>query len=40
MIALFILYLNQFQIKAEERALTKVFGQQFIQYQAKVRRWL
>ena len=36
----FVLYLNQFQIKPEERALTGLFGHEFLQYQQKVRRWL
>lgn len=36
----FVLYLNQFQIKPEERALTVLFGHEFLQYQHKVRRWL
>jgi len=36
----FVWYLNQFQIKPEERALTALFGAEFLQYQHKVRRWL
>ncbi|ABE56213.1 Isoprenylcysteine carboxyl methyltransferase [Shewanella denitrificans OS217] len=36
----FILYMNRFQIKPEEKALLNVFGEAFLQYQAKVRRWL
>ncbi|WGE88805.1 methyltransferase family protein [Actinobacillus arthritidis] len=36
----FILYLNRFQIMPEERALTEKFGQDFVSYQDKVRRWL
>ena len=36
----FVLYMNQFQIKPEERALKNIFGSEFISYQAKVRRWL
>ncbi|SQD78090.1 methyltransferase family protein [Moritella yayanosii] len=36
----FVLYMNQFQIKPEERALKDIFGSEFISYQAKVRRWL
>jgi protein-S-isoprenylcysteine O-methyltransferase Ste14 len=36
----FILYVNRFQITPEERALTALFGDQFLSYQAKVRRWL
>jgi protein-S-isoprenylcysteine O-methyltransferase Ste14 len=36
----FILYVDRFQIIPEERALTALFGDQFLSYQAKVRRWL
>jgi|SRR4051794_27343191 protein-S-isoprenylcysteine O-methyltransferase Ste14 len=37
---LFIVYMNHFQIRAEERALTALFGEEFVRYQTKVRRWL
>jgi protein-S-isoprenylcysteine O-methyltransferase Ste14 len=36
----FIVYINRFQIAPEERALTSLFGQQFVAYQSRVRRWL
>ena len=36
----FIAYLNQFQIKPEERALLQKFGSEFADYMLKVRRWL
>jgi protein-S-isoprenylcysteine O-methyltransferase Ste14 len=36
----FILYMNRFQITPEEHALTELFGDQFLSYKAKVRRWL
>ena len=36
----FVLYMNRFQITPEERALTALFGADFLAYQAKVRRWL
>ena len=36
----FILYMNQFQIKPEERAMEEVFGEEFVIYKSKVRRWL
>ena len=39
-IPLFVWYLNRFQIKPEERALMQLFGDQYKQYQAKVRRWI
>jgi protein-S-isoprenylcysteine O-methyltransferase Ste14 len=35
-----VLYLDRFQIKPEERALTAVLGREFIDYRARVRRWL
>ena len=36
----FVLYINRFQITLEERALTSLFGQEFVTYQSRVRRWL
>jgi protein-S-isoprenylcysteine O-methyltransferase Ste14 len=39
-IIIFIAYMTRFQIMPEEKALTKLFGQQYLEYQIKVRRWL
>lgn len=36
----FALYMNQFQIKPEERALTSIFGDEFRAYCSSVRRWI
>lgn len=36
----FVWYLNQFQIIPEERALTALFGEEFLVYRSQVRRWL
>lgn len=36
----FVLYMTKVQIKAEEQALTKKFGQPYQQYRQQVRRWL
>lgn len=36
----FILYMNQFQIKPEERALTARFGREYLEYMAQVHRWI
>lgn len=36
----FVLYLDRFQIRPEERALASRFGEEFTAYQSKVRRWL
>jgi protein-S-isoprenylcysteine O-methyltransferase Ste14 len=36
----FVVYMNRFQIRPEEKALLNMFGAAFLQYQAKVRRWL
>ncbi|MFN3835149.1 MAG: methyltransferase family protein [Glycocaulis sp.] len=38
--ALFILYIDVFQIRPEERALQALFGEAFTRYCARVRRWL
>jgi protein-S-isoprenylcysteine O-methyltransferase Ste14 len=40
MLPLFIGYMNQFQIKPEEQALTELFGQAYEDYLKKVRRWV
>ncbi|WP_447598632.1 methyltransferase family protein [Nitrospira sp. Nam80] len=39
-LALFILYMNRFQIEPEERALASLFGKEFAAYRSRVRRWL
>ena len=39
-VAGFVLYMNKFQIKPEERALEKIFGLEFTSYKSRVRRWL
>ena len=36
----FVWYMTRFQIKPEERALTKIFGDAYIEYCQQVRRWL
>ncbi|MBL8221602.1 MAG: isoprenylcysteine carboxylmethyltransferase family protein [Bryobacterales bacterium] len=36
----FVLYMNRFQIRPEERALHSRFGRDYSEYQANVRRWL
>ena len=36
----FVLYINRFQIAPEESALTSLFGQEFVAYKSRVRRWL
>jgi len=40
LLPVFVLYMNYFQIRPEEIALTSVFGQQFVAYKSRVRRWL
>ena len=36
----FVLYITRFQIRPEERALQRIFGEAFNAYCARVRRWL
>ena len=36
----FVIFMNRYQIAPEERALTGLFGSEFTEYQARVRRWL
>ena len=40
LVPLFIIYMNRFQIKPEERALSALFGESYLQYTKLVRRWL
>lgn len=37
---LFVLYMNQYQIIPEEKVLTELFGNDYKNYQQRVRRWL
>ena len=37
--ALFVAYMNRFQIKQEETALLRLFGQEYQKYCTQVRRW-
>lgn len=37
---LFVIYITRFQIQPEERVLGQLFGEQYTQYTARVRRWL
>lgn len=39
-IFVFLLYMTQFQIKPEEQILESIFGNDYIRYKEKVRRWL
>jgi len=39
-VAGFVIYIDQFQIRPEEKALAETFGQAFRNYQARVRRWI
>lgn len=36
----FVIYMNRFQIKPEERALTLIFGEDFKAYCVEARRWI
>lgn len=38
--ALFMIYMNRFQIYPEERYLTQLFGEEYVSYSAKVNRWI
>lgn len=40
LLGVFVAYMNQYQIKSEERALLAKFGASFMQYQSRVRRWV
>lgn len=36
----FVLFITRFQIRPEERALTTLFGEAYLHYTTRVRRWL
>ncbi|MCG9597311.1 isoprenylcysteine carboxylmethyltransferase family protein [Vibrio sp. Isolate25] len=36
----FVLYMNRFQIRPEERALEELFGAAYLDYKQRVRRWI
>ena len=40
LVAGFVAYINRFQIKPEEQVLAEIFGDEFIAYKKRVRRWL
>lgn len=40
LVGVFVWYINRYQIAPEERALTTLFGASYIDYCARVRRWL
>jgi protein-S-isoprenylcysteine O-methyltransferase Ste14 len=40
LLSVFIFYMNRFQIEPEERALTALFGREYVAYSSRVRRWL
>ena len=40
LVPVFVLYINELQIKPEERALSTLFGAEYASYAARVRRWL
>ena len=40
LLPVFVIYMTQFQIKPEERALTSIFGDDYKAYCANVRRWI
>lgn len=39
-VCLFVVYMNRFQIIPEERAMIKLFGNEYVDYMQRVRRWI
>jgi protein-S-isoprenylcysteine O-methyltransferase Ste14 len=39
-VAVYVLYIDRFQIEPEERALSLLFGAQYGEYRQRVRRWI
>ena len=40
LVPVFVVYINELQIKPEERALSALFGEEYASYKGTVRRWL
>lgn len=40
LILLFVLYMNHYQIEPEETHLEEAFGEAFLEYKSRVRRWI
>ncbi len=38
--ALFVSYMNRYQIKPEEQVLERLFGEEYLKYKNRVRRWI
>ncbi len=38
--SLFVFVINRWQIRPEEQAMERIFGQQFADYKSRVRRWI
>ncbi|MDF2152356.1 isoprenylcysteine carboxylmethyltransferase family protein [Vibrio sp. CAU 1672] len=38
--AVFVFYMNKFQIKPEEQVLERLFGEEYLKYKNRVRRWI
>lgn len=39
-LAMFVVWMNRFQIRPEERAMAALFDDDFVRYKSRVRRWL
>ena len=39
-VPIFVLYIDRFQVKPEERALMSLFGADYAAYKNRVRKWL
>jgi protein-S-isoprenylcysteine O-methyltransferase Ste14 len=39
-VVIFLVYMNEFQIKPEESTLCELFGEEYIEYKSRVKRWI
>lgn len=39
-VIIFVVFITEYQIKPEEEALERIFGEEYLRYKKNVRRWI
>jgi protein-S-isoprenylcysteine O-methyltransferase Ste14 len=39
-VIIFVMFITEYQIRPEEEELEKIFGEEYLRYKRRVRRWL